>query len=126
MIMSNMNNVDKVYLALELTKLKYYPLTDNARCYGYGEIYSCFEYFLQKLTNTEDLSVIEEYKTKVEQLTTKCSQLAADNEQLKLTKAGFFKNRIDDIKKYVNDNGGNMEPDVKKQLLTLLDNIFNY
>lgn len=123
--MTGNNYVDKVYLALELTKLKYYPLTDNARCYGYGEIYTCFEYFLQRLTDMEDLSVIEEYKTKVEQLTTKCSQLAADNEQLTLTKAGFFKNRIDGIKKYVNDNGGNMEPDVKTQLLKLLDTIFD-
>lgn len=122
--MTGTNYVDKVYLALELTKIAYPSdkvCLDSDNC-----IYTTFQYFLQKLTDVEDLSVIEEYKTKVEQLTTKCSQLAADNEQLKLTKAGFFKNRIDDIKKYVNDNGGNMEPDVKKQLLTLLDNIFNY
>lgn len=123
--MTGNNYVDKVYLALELTKLKYYPLTDNARCYGYGEIYTCFEYFLQKLTNIEDLSIVEEYKKEIENLKKQYLLLSSENQQLQSSCNSSFTPRINAIKKYINDNGGNMEPNVKTQLLKLLDTIFD-
>ena len=123
MIMSGNNYVDKAYLALELTKIAY-P-SDKVHLDSDNLIYTTFQYFLKKLIDIEDFAVIDDYKTKIEQLTTKCSQLEFDNNQLKLSIGTPFRHRINSVKKYINDNGGNMEPDVKTQLLKMLDSIFD-
>lgn len=119
--MTGNNYVDKVYLALELTKIAY----SDRQSLTSESIYSTFNYFLKELTNIEDLGIIKDYKNKIERLTKQNKLLSSENQQLKSSCDSSFKTRIDLIKKYINDNGSNMEPDVKKQLLKLLDTIFD-
>lgn len=121
MTMSGNNYVDKTYLALELTKL----LCSNTSNITDARIYKTFTYFLQKLTNIDDLGIIEDYKNEIEHLTKQNKLLSSENQKLKSSCNSSFKTRIDLIKEYVNNNGENMEPDVKKQLLKLLDTIFD-
>lgn len=123
--MAGNNFVDKVYLALELTKLKYYPLTDNARCYGYGEIYTCFEYFLQKLNNIDNIAMIVDYEKKIESLEEELTKLKQENLNYQIGDYKKFGDKVKELSFVINSNGGNMEPDVKTQLLKLLDTIFD-
>ena len=118
--MTNTNYVDKTYLALELTKIAY---SDRQSCTS-ESIYSTFNYFLKELTNIDDLGIIKDYKNEIECLTKQNKLLSDENQKLKSSRNSSFKTHIDLIKEYVNNNGGNMEPDVKKQLLKLLDTIF--
>lgn len=126
--MTNTNYVDKTYLALELTKIAY---SDRQSCTS-ESIYSTFNYFLKELTNIDDLGVIEDYKNEIEDykneiecLTKQNKLLSDENQKLKSSCNSRFKTRLDLFKEYVNNNGGNMEPEVKKQLLKLLDTIFD-
>lgn len=119
--MSSNNYVDKVYLALELTKITY---SDRQACISEG-IYGTFNYFLKELTNIDDLGIIEDYKNEIKNLTEQNKLLSSENKKLNSSCDLNFKTRIDLLKKYINDNGGNMEPDVKKQLLKFLDTIFD-
>lgn len=119
--MSGNNYVDKTYLALELTKIAYSDRQDRAS----EGIYSTFDYFLKELTNIDDLGIIEDYKNEIEDLIKQNKLLSSKNQKLKSSCKSSFKTRIDLIKEYVNNNGGNMEPEVKKQLLKLLDTIFD-
>ena len=121
MTMSGNNYVDKTYLALELTKIAY---SNKQVCASEG-IYSTFNYFLKELTNIDDLGIIEDYKNEIEHLTKQNKLLSSENQKLKSSCSSSFKIRIDLIKQYVNNNGGNMEPEVKKQLLNFLDTIFD-
>ena len=119
--MSGNNYVDKTYLALELTKIAY---SDRQGCMS-ESIYGTFNYFLKELTNIDDLGIIEDYKNEIENLRKQNKLLSSENQKLKLTGNITIKSNIISIKKYINDNGGNMEPDVKKQLLRFLDTIFD-
>lgn len=119
--MTGNNYVDKVYLALELTKLSCL----NRPSIVDENIYKTFTYFLCKLTSVEDLGIIEDYKNEIKFLTEQNKILSSENQKLKSSCNSSFKTRIDLIKKYINDNGGDMEPDVKTQLLKLLDSIFD-
>ena len=119
--MTNSNYVDKTYLALELTKIAY---SDRQGCTSEG-IYSTFNYFLKELTNIDDLGIIEDYKNEIERLKQQNKLLSSENQKLKSSCNSCFKTRLDPFKEYVNNNGGNMEPEVKKQLLKLLDTIFD-
>ena len=121
MTMSGNNYVDKTYLALELTKIAY---SDRQDCASEG-IYSTFNYFLKELTNIDDLGIIEDYKNEIERLKQQNKLLSSENQKLKSSCNSYFKTRLDSFKEYVNNNGGNMEPEVKKQLLKLLDTIFD-
>ena len=119
--MSGNNYVDKVYLALELTKITY---SDGQGCTS-KNIYSTFNYFLKELTNIDNLGIIEDYKNEIERLKQQNKLLSSENQKLKSSCNSCFKTRLDPFKEYVNNNGGNMEPEVKKQLLKLLDTIFD-
>lgn len=119
--MTGTNYVDKVYLALELTKITY---SDGQGCTT-KSIYSTFNYFLKELTNIEDFAVIDEYKKKIESLEEELTKVRRCYNELKLSSNLNVKSNVISIKKYINDNGSNMEPDVKKQLLKLLDTIFD-
>ena len=121
MTMSGNNYVDKTYLALELTKITY---SDGRACMSEG-IYRTFNYFLKELTNIDDLGIIEDYKNEIERLKQQNKLLSSENQKLKSSCRSSFKTRLDSFKEYVNNNGGNMDPDVKKQLLKLLDTIFD-
>lgn len=118
--MSSNNYVDKVYLALELTKIAYGG-TEGTN----AGVYNSFEYFLKELTNIDDLGIIEDYKNEIENLIKQNKLLSSENQKLKSSCKSSFKTRVDLIKEYVSNNGGNMEPEVKKQLLKLLDTIFD-
>lgn len=126
--MTGTNYVDKTYLALELTKIVY---SDRQSCTSEG-IYGTFNYFLKELTNIDNLGIIEDYKNEIEDYKNEIENLrkqnkllSSENQKLKSSCKSSFKTRIDLIKEYVNVNGGNMEPEVKKQLLKLLDTIFD-
>lgn len=119
--MTNTNYVDKTYLALELTKIAY---SDRQGCMP-ESIYSTFNYFLKELTNIDDLGIIEDYKNEIEHLRKQNKLLSSENQKLKSSYNSYFKTRLDSFKEYVNNNGGNMEPEVKKQLLRFLDTIFD-
>ena len=126
--MTNTNYVDKTYLALELTKIAY---SDRQSCMS-ESIYSTFNYFLKELTNIDDLGIIEDYKNEIEDYKNEIEDLikqnkllSSENQKLKSSCKSSFKTRLDLFKEYVNNNGGNMEPEVKKQLLKLLDTIFD-
>lgn len=121
--MTGNNYVDKVYLALELTKIAY-P-SDKVCLDSDNRIYITFQYFLQKLTGVDNLLEVEEYKKEIENLKKQYLLLSSENKKLKLSYNINIKSNIISIKKYINDNGGNMEPDVKTQLLKLLDTIFD-
>lgn len=118
--MSSNNYVDKVYLALELTKIAYGG-TEGTN----ADVYNSFEYFLKELTHIDDMDVIEDYKNEIKNLTEQNELLLSENQKLKSSCYSNLKSRIDLLKKYINDNGGNMEPIVKKQLLRFLDTIFD-
>lgn len=117
----NTNNVDKVYLALELTKLTY----SDRQNYKSSSVYGTYEYFLKKLTNIDDIVVVDDYKEEIEDLKKKLDKVTQEYRELKSSCNSSVKTHVDLIKEYVNVNGGNMEPDVKKQLLRLLDTIFD-
>ena len=119
--MSGNNYVDKTYLALELTKIAY----SNRQGCTSASIYSTFNHFLKALTNIDDLGIIEDYKNEIEDLIKQNKLLSSENQKLKSSCNSCFKTRVDLIKEYINNNGGNMDPDVKKQLLKLLDTIFD-
>ena len=118
--MSSNNYIDKVYLALELTKITYGGTEGTST-----GVYNSFNYFLKELTNIDDLGIIEDYKNEIERLKQQNKLLSSENQKLKSSCNSYFKTRLDSFKEYVNNNGGNMEPKVKKQLLKLLDTIFD-
>ena len=117
---SNINNVDKVYLALELTKLMYSNTQNNVS----SSIYDTFDYFLKNLNDIDDIIIIDEYKKEIENLEKQNKMLHEENQRLRQPDA-YLKNSLNLIKEYIINNGGNMEPEVKVQLLKLLDNIFD-
>lgn len=118
---SNINNVDKVYLALELTKLMYSNTQNNVSS---SSIYDTFDYFLKNLNNIDDIMIMDEYKKEIENLEKQNKMLHEENQRLRQPDA-YLKNSLNLIKEYIINNGGNMEPEVKVQLLKLLDNIFD-
>ena len=117
---SNINNVDKVYLALELTKLTY----SNTQNHTSSNIYYTFDYFLKNLNDIDDIIIIDEYKKEIENLEKQNKLLHEENQRLRQPDA-YLKNSLNLIKEYINNNGENMEPEVKVQLLKLLDNMFD-
>lgn len=118
---SNINNVDKVYLALELTKLMYSNTQNNVSS---SSIYYTFDYFLKNLNNIDDIMIIDEYKKEIENLKKQNKMLHEENQRLRQPDK-HLKNSLNSIKEYIINNGENMEPEVKVQLLKLLDNIFD-
>ena len=78
--MSDNNYVDKTYLALELTKLS----CSNTSNITDARIYKTFTYFLQKLTNIDDLGIIEDYKNEIENLRKQNKLLSSQNQDIKL------------------------------------------
>ena len=117
---SNINNVDKVYLALELTKLTY----SNTQNHTSSSIYYTFDYFLKNLNDIDDITIMDEYKKEIENLEKQNKMLHEENQRLRQPDK-HLKNSLNLIKEYINKNGGNMEPEVKVQLLKLLDNMFD-
>lgn len=120
-MVNNINNVDKVYLALELTKLMYSNTQNNVSS---SSIYYTFDYFLKNLNDIDDITIMDEYKKEIENLEKQNKMLHEENQRLRQPDA-YLKNSLKLIIEYINKNGENMEPEVKVQLLKLLDNMFD-
>lgn len=110
--MENTNIIDKVYLALELTKIEYNTSTSGWDSYV---IYNSFEYFLKRLTKIEDLSIIDKLKDENDTLHTLYEDLKE-----KVKNDTIKKQKINDLLSVVESNKGDMEPRVYDLLVTNL------
>lgn len=109
--MENTNIVDKIYLALELTKLKFNNTTNSDK----SEIYTSFEYFLKELTGIEDLSVVDKLKDENDTL----HALYEDLKE-KVKNDTIKEKKINDLLNIIESNRGDMEPRVYNLLVTNL------
>lgn len=109
--MENTNIVDKIYLALELTKLKFNNTTNSDK----SEIYTSFEYFLKELTGIEDLSVVDKLKDENNTLHTLYEDLKE-----KVKNDTIKEKKINDLLNIIESNRGDMEPRVYNLLVTNL------
>lgn len=109
--MENTNTIDKVYLALELTKLKFTNTTNSDK----NEIYTSFEYFLKELTGIEDLSVVDKLKDENDTL----HALYEDLKE-KVKNNCIKKQKINDLLDIIESNRGDMEPRVYDLIITNL------
>lgn len=109
--MENTNIVDKIYLALELTKLKFNNTTNSDK----SEIYTSFEYFLKELTGIEDLSVVDKLKDENNTL----HALYEDLKE-KVKNDTIKEKKINDLLNIIESNRGDMEPRVYNLLVTNL------
>lgn len=109
--MENTNVIDKIYLALELTKLKFNNTTNSDK----SEIYTSFEYFLKELTGIEDLSVVDKLKDENDTLYALYEDLKE-----KMKNDTIKKQKINDLLDIMESNRGDMEPRVYDLLITNL------
>ena len=109
--MENTNIIDKFYLALELTKLKFNNTTNSDK----SEIYTSFEYFLKELTGIEDLSVVDKLKDENDTL----HALYEDLKE-KVKNDTIKEKKINDLLNIIESNRGDMEPRVYNLLVTNL------
>lgn len=109
--MENTNIIDKFYLALELTKLKFNNTTNSDK----SEIYTSFEYFLKELTGIEDLSVVDKLKDENDTLHTLYEDLKE-----KVKNDTIKEKKINDLLNIIESNRGDMEPRVYNLLVTNL------
>ena len=90
---------DKQYLALELTKIE----RGGSNVSSKEDVYSCYEYFLRKLTKTfDELSTVFELKNEID-------KLQKENERLKTDNRVMLKPLIKDITEIINNGRGDME-----------------
>lgn len=106
-----MNNsyMDKVYLALELTKLS--DANDPETIHQY------FDYHLQELLNIDDYGTIEELKEINQKLSFEIESL---NDKIK-NDNGLNKNSKNTLIKIIKENEINMEPFVYDSLMNILN-----
>ena len=109
--MENTNIIDKFYLALELTKLKFNNTTNSDK----SEIYTSFEYFLKRLTGIEDLSIIDKLKDENDTL----HALYEDLKE-KVKNDTIKEKKINDLLNIIESNRGDMESRVYNLLVTNL------
>lgn len=109
--MENTNIIDKFYLALELTKLKFNNTTNSDK----SEIYTSFEYFLKELTGIEDLSVVDKLKDENNTL----HALYEDLKE-KVKNDTIKEKKINDLLNIIESNRGDMETRVYNLLVTNL------
>lgn len=110
--MENTNIVDKIYLALELTKIKFNNTTNSDK----SEIYTSFEYFLKELTKIEDLSIMDKLKDENKTLHSLYDDLKA-----KVATTDLSKEKINKLIDMINDNKGDMETYVYNHLMSTLE-----
>lgn len=109
--MENTNIIDKFYLALELTKLKFNNTTNSDK----SEIYTSFEYFLKELTGIEDLSVVDKLKDENDTL-----HVLYEDLKEKVKNDTIKEKNINDLLNIIESNRGDMEPRVYNLLVTNL------
>lgn len=115
--MENENVVDKFYLALELTKIKYNGTSDVLTYM----IYDSFEFFVKELTKIEDLSEIKKIKDENKTLKVLYEDLKAKYDIKEVVPTKTMINTLDEIKTMINNNGGDMEPFVRSALVNYIN-----
>lgn len=115
--MENENIVDKIYLALELTKIKYNNVSDEKS----DKIYNSFEYFVKRLTEIEDLSEIKKIKDENKTLKVLYEDMKVKYNEKEVVSVKHMIDCLDEIKTMINNNSGNMESFVRSALINYID-----
>lgn len=110
--MENTNMVDKIYLALELTKLKFNNTTNSDK----SEIYTSFEYFLKELTGIEDICVVDKLKDE-----NKTLHALYDDLKAKAATTDLRKEKINKLIEILNNCKGDMELYVYNHIMKTLE-----
>lgn len=105
---------DKQYLALELTKIAYPPITNTMdQCYNDTEIYESYKYYLQNITGlTQDLETVKSLKETVENLQRKLDEKTNENP---LESAKIYK-----VKQIINASKGDMETYIYNAIIKII------
>lgn len=114
------NVVDKVYLALELTKLCINP-NENS---DMKEVASTFRYFIKDLTGINNFENLDNKNREIAELRRQCEILQEDLNNHEKEARAYYKQRLDRIINYINQHGGDMECNVKVDMLEMLDDLF--
>lgn len=105
------NVVDKVYLALELTRLW------NIKEANREDIMKTFNYFLNELTGIDDIPIIDELKKKLENITNDYNNLQENMESMINERVNYKK---DALRSILENAKGDMEPYVYESLTKLI------
>lgn len=105
------NVVDKVYLALELTRLW------NIKEANREDIMKTFNYFLSELTGVEDIAIIDELNKKLESVTNDYNNLKENMESIINERINCKKDVLYSI---LENAKGDMEPYVYESLTKLI------
>ena len=105
------NVVDKVYLALELTRLW------NIKEANREDIMKTFNYFLNELTGVEDIAIIDELNEKLENVTNDYNNLKENMESIINERVNYKK---DVLRSILENAKGDMEPYVYESLTKLI------
>lgn len=105
------NIVDKVYLALELTRLW------NIKEAGREDIMKTYNYFLNELTGIDSIGVIDELNEELENITNKYNDLEKNMESIINERINYKK---DVLRSTLENAKGDMEPYVYESLTKLI------
>lgn len=108
--MENTNTVDKVYLALELTKIRYNDIPNKLT----DDVSNTFKYYLKELTEIDDISELENLKKENIRL-----QELYNSIRKKLNDV-VPRSKRDEIRDILSENKGDMEPRVYQLLVNNL------
>ena len=109
--MNKNNIVDKVYLALELTRL--WNIKEASR----EAIMKTFNYFLSELTGIDDIAAIDELNKKLESVTNDYNDLKKNMESIINERVNYKKDILSSI---LENAKGDMEPYVYESLTKLI------
>ena len=105
------NVVDKVYLALELTRL--WNIKEASR----KDIMKTYNYFLNELTGIDDIGIIDELKKELEETKDKYDNLMDNMESIINERVNYKKDVLYSI---LENAKGDMEPYVYESLTKLI------
>lgn len=105
------NVVDKIYLALELTRLW------NIKEANREDIMKTFNYFLSELTGVDDIGIIDELKKELEETKDKYDNLMDNMESIINERVNYKK---DVLRSILENAKGDMEPYVYESLTKLI------
>ena len=112
--MENTNTVDKVYLALELTKIRYDDIPNKKTV----EVYNVFEYYLEKLTKIDDISELISELENLKKENIRLQELY--NSIKKKLNDVVPRSKRDEIMDILYENKGDIEPRVYQLLVNNL------
>lgn len=109
--MNKNNIVDKVYLALELTKL--WLTKEESK----EDIIKTYNYFLNELTGIDNIAIIDELNKELENITNKYNDLEKNMESIINERVNYKKDVLHSI---LANAKGDMEPYVYESLTKLI------